>query len=373
MRIAFQSVFYPYRGGIAQFNASLFRALENLAEVKAFNFSLQYPSLFFPGSSQYVATSDKADKIPSTRSLNSINPISYYNTAKEINRFSPDLLLTAYWLPFLAPAQGSVCKLLKKKTLNIALINNITPHEKKLSDYQLNKFFLEQQHGYVVMGNAIKNELLQYVSHAQYLQHPHPIYAHFGTKIDKQAARFQLKIDNDKKTLLFFGLIRPYKGLDLLIEAFSKLDDSYQLVIAGESYEDFNKYQQLIDVSPNRERIHIFDRYIPDGEVPLFFSAADLCVLPYKSATQSGVVAAAFHFDLPVVVTDKGNLKDIIEPYGTGLVSLTTSAHEIAKHIKDFFEKGQADLITEKIKKFKIKYTWSHLAKEIIDLHSWLK
>ena len=373
MRIAFQSVFYPYRGGIAQFNASLFRALENFAEVKAFNFSLQYPSLFFPGSSQYVTASDDADKIPSVRKLNSINPISYYKTAKEINRFSPDLLLTAYWLPFMAPAQGSVCKLLKNKTVNIALINNITPHEKKLSDYQLNRYFLEQQHGYVVMGNAIKNELLQYVSQAQYLQHPHPIYAHFGNKMDLQNARFKLKIDGNKKTLLFFGLIRAYKGLDILIEAFGKLDQTYQLVIAGESYEDFKKYQLLIDALPNKNNIHIYNKYIPDNEVPHFFSAADLCVLPYKSATQSGVVAAAFHFDLPVIVTDKGNLKDIIEPYGTGLVSKSTSAIEIARTIKDFFEKEQAENIIENIKEFKSKYTWKHMAKEIIDLHSWFK
>ena len=195
MRIAFQSVFYPYRGGIAQFNASLFRALESFSEIKAFNFSLQYPSLFFPGSSQFVNTGDQADPISSVRMLNSIDPISYYKTAKAIDSFEPDILLTAYWQPFLAPAQGTVCKKLKRKTVNISILNNITPHEKKWSDYWLNKYFLKQQHAHLVMGKAIKHELLEYLPNAKCTLHPHPIYAHFGEKKDKKfSLRYQTQI-----------------------------------------------------------------------------------------------------------------------------------------------------------------------------------
>ncbi|MEM1135006.1 MAG: glycosyltransferase [Bacteroidota bacterium] len=369
MKIAFQSVFYPYRGGIAQFNSSLFRALEKKAEVRAFNFSLQYPALFFPGSSQYVAADDAVDAVPSLRILNSINPVSYLKTANEIKAYQPDFLLTAYWMPFFAPSQGMVCRLVKDSIKTISIINNITPHERRWGDDVLNRFFLKQQQAHVVMGNAIKDELTRYISDAKVLLHPHPIYRHFGQRVDKEIALKKLELPTNKKTILFFGLIRTYKGLDVLIKAFNELSDEYQLIIAGESYKDFSKYQQLIDKSPNKSRIFTFRRYIPDHEVPYFFSVAQVCVLPYKKATQSGVVAIAFHFDVPVIVTDEGNLKDIISPYGTGIVVDEPEPLKIAKSIQHFFALDSPQQYLENISSFKQKFTWDHMAKEIIQLY----
>ncbi|UZR94496.1 glycosyltransferase [Chondrinema litorale] len=366
MKIAYQSVFYPYRGGIAQFNASLFRALEKKAEIKAFNFSLQYPQILFPGTSQYVSESDIADNIPSERILNSINPLSYLKTAAAIRAYKPDILISAYWMSFLAPAQGTVARLVKKSAKTISVINNITPHERKLGDYLMNQYFLKQQQAHVVMGNAVKNELKEYIPDAKLMLHPHPIYNHFGGKIPKVDALKSLNLPTGKKTLLFFGLIREYKGLDVLLKAFNKLSDAYQLVIAGESYEDFSKYEELINNSPNRDRIFVFRRYIPDDEVASFFSASDLCVLPYKSATQSGVVAVAFHFDLPVLVTDKGNLKDTIEPYDTGIVIDEPDENMLSLAVNKYFEEAQENQFIENIKHFKKKFTWDHMAEELI-------
>ena len=230
----------------------------------------------------------------------------------------------------------------------------------------MNQYFLKQQQAHVVMGNAVKNELKEYIPDAKIMLHPHPIYNHFGGKIPRVDALNSLNLPTDKKTLLFFGLIREYKGLDVLLKAFSKLSDAYQLVIAGESYEDFTKYEELINNSPNRDRIYVFRRYIPDDEVASFFSASDLCVLPYKSATQSGVVAVAFHFDLPVLVTDRGNLKDIIEPYDTGLVVNEPDENMLALAINKYFDEAQENRFIENIKHFKQKFTWDHMADELI-------
>ena len=369
MKIAYQSVFYPYRGGIAQFNASLFRALEKKAEVKAFNFSLQYPQFFFPGSSQYVSSEDDADAVPSIRMLNSINPVSYFKTAAAIKAYNPDLLISAYWMSLLAPAQGTVCRLVKKSIKTISVINNITPHERKWGDYYMNRYFLKQQQAHLVMGNAVKDELKEYITDAKYLLHPHPIYNHFGIKIPRETAFKKLGLPNNKKTILFFGLIREYKGLDVLIKAFSKLSDDYQLVIAGEAYENFKKYDDLIAESPNKDRIILYRRYIPDSEVASFFSVTDLCVLPYKSATQSGVVAVSFHFEVPVLVTDKGNLKDTIAPYNTGIVVDESDAVLLTKAINQFFDNGRMEEYKINIKVFKQKFTWDHMADKIIDLY----
>ncbi|MEN7551440.1 glycosyltransferase [Rapidithrix thailandica] len=367
MKIAFLAPFYPYRGGIAQSSTALYKALESLAEVKAFNFSLQYPSLLFPGSSQFENAKDSNLKIDSVRCLNSINPLSYFTTANKIQGFQPDLLLTRYWMPFFAPSLGLVSKLVRKKGARvISITDNIIPHEHRMGDQVLTSFFLKQNDGFVTLSEAVKRDLLQFRPNAKVLFHPHPLYSHFGKKQEKAQARKLLQLPKERKIILFFGLIRAYKGLDTLLEAFGKLDASYHLLVAGEAYEDMEKYQALIAQNPNRDRVQMHNHYIAESEVPNYFSAADVCVLPYKTATQSGVTAISFHFDLPVIVTDVGGLKQMVGEFEGGGVVPPENPDQLAKRIQEYFHHNQQEQYSQAIQKNKKTYSWEHLAVELI-------
>lgn len=369
MKIAFLSTFYPYRGGIAQFNAALYRALEKEHEVKAFTFSRQYPDLLFPGKTQYISKSDEADEIPALQILDSLNPLTYYWTAKKINAFKADLLVISYWMPFFAPSLGMVAKLVGKKgTKVISILHNIIPHEPKIGDLMFNRFFVRQNHACITLSQAVSKDLKTISSTKKHSFHPHPIYEHFGKKIDKNLACEQLGLPKGKKVLLFFGLIRDYKGLDVLIEAFNDLSEEYILVIAGECYGKVEKYLELISKNKNKNRIFKHIRYIPDQEVPLFFSVADLLVLPYRTATQSGVVAVSYHFDLPVIVTDVGSLKELVGKHELGLVVSEPNSTEINSAIQTFFKGDLKTKFQINIRQFKNKYSWDSLAREIINL-----
>lgn len=370
MKIAFLSVFHPYRGGIAQYNSLLFEGFKERNQIEAFNFSRQYPQILFPGSTQFVTENDNLLKTPTQRILDSINPFSYFRTAKKINKQKPQLLLMGYWIPFLAPALGIVAKLVRKKGVKvISVLHNVTPHEHRLGDKLLSKFFLNQNDAFVVMSKAVRDDLLALLPNAKYILHPFPIYSQFGDAIDKTKARELLNIPQNKKVLLFFGLIRDYKGLEIAINAFNLLTEEYFLVIAGECYGKFDEYQNQINVNNNKARISQHIRYIADDEVTTYFSAADLNVLPYKTATQSAVVALAYQFNSPVLVTDVGGLRDMVEPYGTGIVVEKPDAKLIAEGISKFFDSNIENSCKSNIKKFKEDYSWSNLAKAIEDLY----
>jgi len=370
MKIAYLSTFYPFRGGIAQYNAALYRAFEKDNEIKAFNFKRQYPDILFPGSSQYVTPTDVIDKTPSERVLDSINPISYLKTGLKIKNFQPTIMLTKFWMPFFAPSLGTVAYLNKKKTKNISILDNVIPHERRPGDISLTKFFLNQNHGFVVMSDAVKNDLLKLKPEAKYIYHPHPLFDHFGEKLEKSDARLKLNINPNKKVILFFGFIRDYKGLDLLIKAMKNTPEDYYLVIAGETYGNFDEYEKLITELGIASKIQLNVRYINDTEVPYFFSAADVCVLPYKSATQSGITSIAYHFNLPVIATDTGGLKEIVKHGETGLIVDKPDAQLINSSIKDFFNKDLAGQYEDNIKRYKADISWDHLAQKIISFYS---
>ncbi len=367
MRIAILSTFYPYRGGIAQFNASIYRKLEIDHEVKAFTFKRQYPSLLFPGKTQMVENDKNADPIPSHRVLDSINPISYYSTAKSIKEFNPDLLITRYWMSFLAPSTGFVAGKLFNETKIIAILDNVIPHEKRFFDTALTKYFLNRNHGFIAMSDAVMHDLYKLKPDAKCLRMDHPLYTHFGTPIEREDACNKLKINANKKNLLFFGFIRDYKGLDLLIEAFNKLDNSYNLIIAGESYGSFEKYRAMINRSPLKDNIFTFNDYIPDNQVPTFFSAADVCILPYKSATQSGITSIAYHFEVPIIATDVGGLKEAIEHGSTGLVVPKAESQSIAEAIKLYFNNVMKLKMKHDIIQLKEKLSWEKFAEGIVN------
>jgi glycosyltransferase involved in cell wall biosynthesis len=372
MRIAFLSTFYPFRGGIAQFNASLYREFGKNHEIKAFTFTRQYPDFLFPGKTQMVTNDEKADAIPSVQKLDSINPFTYLSTARAIKQYAPDLLIMKYWMSFFGPSLGTVAKLMPEKTKVITVLDNVIPHEKRFFDVPFTRYFLNQNDGFVAMSETVKDDLLTFLPNAKLIKREHPLYNHFGSKPLKSEARKQLAIHPDKKTLLFFGFIRDYKGLDILIDAFETLDNSYQLVIAGEPYGSFDKYSQQISRLTHKENVHVFNDYISDEQVPLFFSAADICVLPYKSATQSGITSIAYHFNVPLIATDVGGLKESIHHMKTGIIVDKPTPELTSAAINLYFNEQLQTKFNAEIERLKKELSWESFANAIIDLYNTL-
>lgn len=367
MKIAYLSTFYPFRGGIAQFNANLYKALSVGHEVIPYTFKRQYPDFLFPGKTQYITDEDNAVRIESIPVLDTANPLTYTSAAKKIAKEQPDILIMKYWMSYFAPSLGWVAGRLKKQGCKvITVLDNVIPHEQKFFDKPLTQWFIRQNSGFIAMSEAVKEDLLSLNPHVAYCLKAHPLYNHFGEKEDRSEARQVLGLHPEKKTLLFFGLIRDYKGLDLLIEAMDELDESYQLLIGGESYGSFNKYEALINQAKHPENIKVFNRYISDKEVPLFFSAADVCILPYKSATQSGITSIAYHFEIPLIATDTGGLKESIGQPGTGLICPEITSASIASTVRRFYENdrtGYANCIQE----LKASLSWENFAEILLD------
>jgi len=367
MRIAFLSTFYPFRGGIAQFNAALYRALEMEHEVKAFNFSLQYPALLFPGKTQLVSSDDAADPIPSDRLLNSISPLSYRTTAKAIEKYEPDLLIIGYWMPFMAPSLGYVAHRLSKKCKVVSIVHNAIPHEKSKLDKTLSHYFFQRNNYFVSLSEAVKKDILSSYPNVHVQTILHPSYAHFGELIPREEAIQQLGLDPTKKYLLFFGLIRDYKGLDTLLSALPHLDNELELLIAGEVYGSFDPYQLIIEKHQLQRRVHQFNTYIPDHLVHLYFSVAECCVLPYKSATQSGITAIAHHFNVPVIASNVGGLSEFIKNGENGYLIDDCDPEKLASSISNgiktnAFETFKSNLFNQH------NTTWTDFAREVVKL-----
>lgn len=367
MKIAFLSTFFPFRGGIAQFNASIYRVFEREHAVKAFTFKRQYPQFLFPGETQYVTEKDQVDRIPATPVLDTVNPLSYLKTAKEISQFGPDVLVIRYWMTFFAPSLGMVAKKLKKTTKVICILDNLIPHEKRFFDAVFNRYFLKHIDGFVVMSDSVLNDLLSVKPDAKYIRIDHPLYNHFGEKKTKEVACKSLNLDPSKKYALFFGFIREYKGLDLLIDAFKSVDPSVELIIAGEVYGSFDKYQKQLQDPALSQRVHLFNNYISDAEVTHFFSAADVCVLPYRSATQSGITAISYHFDLPIIATDVGGLKETIQDGKTGVVVKEISSRAISEAITNYFGGNSKEHYFEAIQEYKKANSWETFSDKVLD------
>ncbi len=369
MQIAYLSTFYPFRGGIAQFNAAVYRALEKLGHsVNAYTFTTQYPSILFPGETQFVKDKDIVEKIPAQRILSTVNPFSYHSAAKKINQNQPDLLLMKYWMSFFAPSLGYVAGQMKPNTKVITILDNVIPHEKKFYDKAFTGYFLKKNTAFIAMSEKVRNDLLSFDKNANVKLFPHPLYDHFGDIRDKTASKKELRLNPDKKTILFFGFIRDYKGLDLLINAFSHSEKNTQLLIAGEVYGSFDKYRKLIETNPRKEDIHVHTKYISDNEVPSYFSAADVCVLPYKSATQSGITGISYHFEVPVIATDVGGLSEIVSHEKTGLIVKNAVPEAIAESIKDFLTSDKSQHFRNNIKILKEELSWQNFVTEIIKL-----
>lgn len=362
LKVAYLSVFYPFRGGIAQFNNELLLALKKHCEVKAFNFSRQYPQLLFPGKTQLVTASDPDPKIDAEAVLDSMNPISYLSAANKINAYQPDVVITAYWMPFFAPSLGTVLKRIKAK--KIGLLHNVIPHEKGRLDDLLNQYYLKQNSDFVVLSDTVEKQLKQYVATPSLLKISHPLYRHFGKKMDQSTARKQLGIGTNKQVVLFFGFIRKYKGLDLLIEAMNLMDENVVLLIAGESYEGaqvVEDYIQQSGVAPSRIFAHV--KYISDEEVKLYFSASDVCALPYRTATQSGIASIAKHFEIPMVLTPVGELPNEVQHGKNGFVCSEVHPTSIQEGLKVAIQ--QKELYALNQQKENEENTFDHFAEKL--------
>ena len=384
MRIAILSCFYPYRGGISQFNTYLLEELSKKHTVKAFNFKRQYPGILFPGKTQKVASDDTARSVESVSLLDTANPLTYGKTANAIAEFEPDVLLTRYWMSYFSPSLGSVTSKVrrrlekkgKKDFKAVAIADNIIPHEKHFFDIPLARRFVRRQSGIVTLSHAVEQQLHQICPEAKSVTIPHPLYSNFGEKIDTLQARKLIGMKGtdqeimSRKVLLFFGLIREYKGLDLLLEAMPYLDRSYTLVVAGECYGSFDKYRKIIEserFAPCKDNLILIDRYIPDNEVKNYFSAADVSVLPYRSATQSGISSISWNFDVPLITTPVGGLVESVGEAGTGMLTESVSAESVAKAIEKYFAENKKEEYLYNISLLKRELGWEAFTQKLED------
>ena len=366
MKIAILSCFHPFRGGIAQFNANLYEELGKEHDVRAFNFSRQYPDLLFPGKTQYVTSKDTAVPVEAEALLDTADPFSWGRTARAIRRWGPDVLIVRYWMSWFALSLGHVAAHCGPNCKVIGILDNVIPHERHWFDTPLTRIFLRTLDGAVTLCEEVGRDLKALRPDVPHVVLPHPIYTHFGPKLPRPDAERLLGLPAGRRTLLFFGLIREYKGLDILLRAFDLLDDRYQLVIAGEPYGSFDKYQQLIDQGRAPADVHVFPDYIRDDEVKNYFSAADLTVLPYRSATQSGISSVSNHFEVPMVVTDVGGLKETVGDRGTGIVCEEGTPACVAAAIRRYFsDPALREHLRQGIDAEKERLSWSRFSHDL--------
>ncbi len=378
MRIAYLSTFYPYRGGIAQFNAALLRTFAKKGhQTKAFTFTRQYPSILFPGKTQYASANDTSEDVHAVRVLDTVNPFTFRSAAYSVMEFKPDIMLTKYWMPFFAPSLGMVGRELKKHGIvNIAVLDNVIPHEKKFYDALLTRYFLRSYHGFIAMSKSVAEDVRSFIPDAKVKVHPHPMYD-FGDRLEKSDAKHKLGLSESDNYILFFGFIRRYKGLDLLLEAMAKIalkNKNFKLLVAGEFYGDSSYYLNKIDEYGLRDKVILHTDYIPTERVRYYFCAADMVVQPYRSATQSGVTQIAYHFEKPMLVTDVGGLAEIIPNRKVGYV-VKPSAVEIATALTDFYEhKAERETtFTAGCRDEKKHFQWESFAEAIEKLYKEIK
>jgi glycosyltransferase involved in cell wall biosynthesis len=333
-KVVFFSALPPFRGGISDFSELVLLALEKKCDVKAYTFKNQYPKFLFPGKTQ-LSLKKGTKKYP--RIVSGFNPFTYFSAARQLKKSSPTIFITNYWMTFFAPMNIFFARCFKKECIKIAIVHNLVPHEKRFFDSFFNRIFVKSYDGFIVLSESVKKDLLAIAPTANHCLLKHPSYNQFGDKITREAAATALGLDSSKKILLFFGLIRNYKGLDLLLQAFSNLNNEFILLIAGEVYGDEITYTDLIAQSKNKN-IHFVNQFIDEQDVKLYFSVADLCVLPYKSATQSGIQALANSFYLPVLISNVGGLAEEIRDCINGFVLDNLKPSEIEKKIEQIFE-----------------------------------
>jgi glycosyltransferase involved in cell wall biosynthesis len=362
---------HPLRGGgIASFNERLARAfLQAGHPTTIYTFSLQYPSFLFPGTSQYSSEPAPEDLDIRVR-INSINPLNWISVGLELRKRRPDIIVVRYWIPFLGPCLGTLLRLVRgnRHTRIICLADNIIPHEKRPGDRLFTRYFLQPVHAFVTMSRQVLNDLRQFTQKPAILT-VHPLYDNFGAAVPKAEARQHLGLDSGEQIILFFGFIRKYKGLDLLLEAMQLLQQRGQaikLLVAGEFYGDEASYQQQVDALGIRSNLLLHTHFISDSEVKYYLCAADFVIQPYRSATQSGVTPLAYYFEKPMLVTNVGGLPGLV-PHGKAGLVTEPDAVSVANGIEELYRLGEAHFRTY-LQEEKRKYSWEVLVQAIEDL-----
>ncbi|MCC6690023.1 MAG: glycosyltransferase [Bacteroidia bacterium] len=366
---------FPLRGGIANFNEALCKAFGAAGiDSKIYSFSLQYPEFLFPGKTQFDKGSPKPTNIKIKTLINSVNPYSWYQTAKQIKAENPEYIIIRYWLPFMAPCLGTIARLVKWRTAIkvIAICDNILPHEKRFGDKWLTSYFIKSCHAFVVMSNTVLEELKNIYSKANAVVLPHPIYDIFGEIIPREEALHHIAFRQAHKYLLFFGFIRKYKGLDLLLDAMTDprvRNLNIKLFVVGECYENFEYYITLVRQNKLDGNVVFKPDYIPSGEVKNYFCSVDMVVQPYKSASQSGVTQIAYHFEKPMLVTNVGGLAEMVPHMKVGYV-VEPDSKAIADAIVHFYENNMATPFIENIKIEKKRFQWSAFVEGVSELYN---
>ncbi len=368
MKVVVLSTAYPFRGGIAVFSERLAKEFQDHGdEVRISTFKLQYPSLLFPGKSQY-SSSDYPKELKIKQEVNSINPFNWIKIGRRIKKEKPDLLILKYWIPFMAPCFGIISRICRKNhhTKVVVVVDNIVPHEKRFGDKILSSFFVNSVDAFIAMSSSVLKDLELFDDKKPKILSPHPLYDNFGKSKTKQKSIRDLGLNPNDKHILFFGIIRKYKGLDLLLEAMANKDIkklNIKLIVAGEFYEDSTLYFDIVKKHNLSDNIVFTNGFIPDEEVVNYFCAADLIVQPYRSATQSGVTQIAYHFERPMLVTNVGGLDEIVNDktgYACGPIS-----EEISNSIIDFYTNERESNFVAGIKSEKKKYSWNYMIENI--------
>lgn len=362
---------YPLRaGGLSTFNERLAEEFISLGhEVIIYTFSLQYPGFLFPGKTQY-ATRPAPLNLPIKVRVNSINPINWWITAKEIRKEMADLLVIRYWLPFMAPCLGTIAARVKKnkKTRVVTIADNIIPHEKRPGDTFLTRYFVKRSDGFVTLSRSVLKDLEQFdKKNKPKVFSPHPLYDNFGDKMSRDEALKILKLSADYRYILFFGFIRDYKGLDILLKAMGEpaMDDlPVKLIVAGEFYSSDLPYLKIIGEKGIGTKTILHTQFISNDKVAAYFCASDLVVQPYKDATQSGVTQVAYHFDVPMIVTNKGALPEMVPHNVAGLV-VEPEAGEVAKAIAKIYKENMLDNLTKGVQTQKGRFSWKNLVNAV--------
>jgi glycosyltransferase involved in cell wall biosynthesis len=356
---------YPYRGGIAHFTMSMARALRRHGHAASIvTFTRQYPGLLFPGKSQYE-DAPPPDPVPTVRRIDSLNPLSWLRAAREVEAQCPDAVIFQHWMPFFAPAFAVMTWWLRRRGIPaLAVVHNALPHERRPGDRLLSRLFFRQLDGAIALSDAVEQDLQALGVRAPVVRCEHPVYDQFGAPLPRAEARAALSLDPEAPVLLFFGLVRPYKGLHVLLDALPQVAQALpgvQLLVAGEFYDDEARYRAQVQRLGLAGHVRFYPEYIPQDEVPLYFSAADVVVQPYVSATQSGVAKVAFQFDRPVITTDVGGLAETV-PHGTaGLVVPPEDPAALARAINRFFENDLREQLTDSVRRIKQQHGWTPL------------
>jgi len=361
---------HPLRGGLATFNQRLAKEFQYQGhECSIVSFSLQYPSFLFPGTTQYSSDPAPGDITIHTW-INSVNPLNWLIVGKRLKALKPDLIVVRYWLPFMGPALGTILRQVKKNrhTRIVCIADNVIPHEKRAGDVSFTKYFIKTPDAFVTMSEKVLSDLRRFTSKpAQLVQHP--LYDNFGEGVPKEEARRFVGLNLQDKIVLFFGFIRQYKGLDLLLKAMADdriKSENIKLLVAGEFYEDDKPYLQIIQENDLQDRVIMKTNFIPDSQVRYYLCSGDCVVQPYKNATQSGVTPLAYHFEKPMIVTNVGGLPSLVPDEKVGLVCEPTP-ESIAGSILKFYRLGEQYFIPH-LRSEKEKYSWSKLTDAIIQL-----